>query len=280
VTVAIGQQAVVPDFDKSLRQDMQPKAADEFIQGERHFRFAGSVGIVLVGKGDGLLGRVERQQPSIGDADAMGIARQVGQYRLRPGERPLGIDHPTFAASLLHQLLKGVALRQRLQLAVKLQFSFGVKLAQTVAELPAIDFRQGFDRKKPVGRSSLPAWAIEPQTAAGDDAMQVIMVQQGLAPGVQHGCNADLRVQAVAPKLQQRGGNGLEQQGIKPGLVLLDGRIEFMRQREHQMEVRYGQERFGLFVQPGKTVGSLTDGAMAVAAGVRNEMFLPQCWQR
>ena len=100
------------------------------------------------------------------------------------------------------------------------------------------------------------------------------MVEQSLAPGVKHGGDADLRVKIVAPELQQRGRRRVEQQGVKPGAVLLDQRIEFMRQREHQMEIGNGQERFGLFVQPVKPIGPLAGGAMAVAAGVRDKMFL------
>ena len=99
------------------------------------------------------------------------------------------------------------------------------------------------------------------------------MVEQGLAPGVQHGGDPNLRVQIIAPEFQQGGRHRVEQQGVQPGAILLDQRIKFMRQREHQMEVGNGQERFGLLVQPVKPIGPLAGGAMAVTAGVRHEMF-------
>jgi hypothetical protein len=47
-----------------------------------------------------------------------------------------------------------------------------------------------------------------------------------------------------------------------------------MRQREYQVEIRNGQERFSLFVQPVKTIGPLAGGTVAIAAGVRDKMFL------
>lgn len=51
------------------------------------------------------------------------------------------------------------------------------------------------------------------------------MVQQGLAPGVQHGGDANLRVQVVAPELQQRRRHAGKQQVVKPGALLSDVQI-------------------------------------------------------
>ena len=48
--------------------------------------------IVLVIEGDAVL--VGAQQPAIGDRDPVGVAGQIGQHLLRPGERPLAIDEP------------------------------------------------------------------------------------------------------------------------------------------------------------------------------------------
>ena len=43
--------------------------------------------IVLVPEGDAVL--VERNQPAVGDSDAVGIARQIGEHRLWSAERGL-----------------------------------------------------------------------------------------------------------------------------------------------------------------------------------------------
>ena len=43
--------------------------------------------IVLVPEGDAVL--VERNQPAVGDGDAVGIARQIGEHRLWSAERGL-----------------------------------------------------------------------------------------------------------------------------------------------------------------------------------------------
>ena len=57
-----------------------------------------------------------------------------------------------------------------------------------------------------------PARPSGDQPAAGDDAVQVIVIQQGLAPGVQHGRDPHLRPEAVLPKLQQRLAGRLKEQ--------------------------------------------------------------------
>ena len=57
-----------------------------------------------------------------------------------------------------------------------------------------------------------PAAALQGWAAAADDAVQVVVVQQGLAPGVQHGGDPQLRAEVVAAEAQQRfGGTGKEQ---------------------------------------------------------------------
>ena len=52
--------------------------------------------IVLPFEGDALV--VEPDQTRIGNCDAVGVARKIGENRSRSGERPLGVDHPFTAA--------------------------------------------------------------------------------------------------------------------------------------------------------------------------------------
>jgi len=89
-----GEQAVVTDTVEALRQNMKQEATDELVGAERHGALAvGTVAaIVLVAKGDA--GLVERDEPAVRDGDAVGVARQIGEDRFRPGEGRLGVDHP------------------------------------------------------------------------------------------------------------------------------------------------------------------------------------------
>src|ERR1700738_663562 len=91
---AAGEQAVVTDAVEALRQDVDQEATDELAGGERHELLArAAIGtIVLPSEGDA--GAVAGDQPAVGDGDAVGIARQIGQHGLWPAEWALGIDDP------------------------------------------------------------------------------------------------------------------------------------------------------------------------------------------
>ena len=52
--------------------------------------------IILVAERDTMF--VERDQPAVRDGDAVGISRQIGEHRFRPGERWLGVDDPRLLA--------------------------------------------------------------------------------------------------------------------------------------------------------------------------------------
>ena len=96
---AAGEQAVVADAVEAVRQDVDQEAADELVGGECHDLLAiATIGtIVLPSEGDA--GAVAGDQPAVGDGDAVGVARQIGQHGLWPAERALGIDDPFGSAS-------------------------------------------------------------------------------------------------------------------------------------------------------------------------------------
>ena len=86
-SVAVGEQPIVADAVEALRQHVDQEAADELVGGERHRLVAARPldPIVLVFEGDAVL--VGGHQPAIGDRDAVGVARQIAQHLLGPGER-------------------------------------------------------------------------------------------------------------------------------------------------------------------------------------------------
>jgi hypothetical protein len=60
-----------------------------------------------------------------------------------------------------------------------------------------------------------PAGSLQGGPAAADNAVQVVMVQKGLAPSVQHDGEPQQRPEIVPPKAQQRVGRAGEQQVVE-----------------------------------------------------------------
>ena len=100
------------------------------------------------------------------------------------------------------------------------------------------------------------------------------MVAEILTPGMKDGGNSQGSLEVVAAELQQGRGGAGEQEGVEAGLVVPDERVQFVRQRKNDVEVRDGQQVLGLLLQPLGAFEVLATGTMAVAARVRHEVFL------
>jgi hypothetical protein len=72
---------------EAARQHMDQKPADELVGSKRHplASIVAFASVVLPPEGDAMV--VERDQAAVGDGDAVGVAREIGQHGLRPAER-------------------------------------------------------------------------------------------------------------------------------------------------------------------------------------------------
>ena len=91
---AVGEEALVADAVKAVGQHVEEEAADELRRCEGHdlVAVAAFCTVILPGEGDAVV--VEADQAAVGDGDAVGVAAEIGEHRFRPGEGPLGVDHP------------------------------------------------------------------------------------------------------------------------------------------------------------------------------------------
>ena len=91
-----------------------------------------------------------------------------------------------------------------------------------------------------------------------------------LAPGVQHGRDADVGAQMlrIGGDRRQRLGRGREQQAVDLGLVLVGDGADRGRQREHDVEVGNRQQLCLARRKPRLRRPPLALGTVAVAAGV------------
>ena len=118
-----------------------------------------------------------------------------------------------------------------------------------------------------------PALVVGRQTTSRDHAMNVRMMLEVLAPGVEHAQEADLRAEmlGVGRNLQQSRGAGAEQEVVDDLLVLQSQPRKLVRQGEHDMHVADRQQFFAAFRQPLVASVGLALRAMPVAAGVERD---------
>src|SRR5947207_6661442 len=95
-----------------------------------------------------------------------------------------------------------------------------------------------------------PLLLIKGKPASGYNAVEMVMIEQSLAPGMQHGAQADLSFKFCFSELKQCGAGRLKEQLVERALVLADQWVEQVRQSEDDVEVRHWQETGALFGQP------------------------------
>ena len=102
VASAIGEEAIVADTVEAVRQGVQEKATNELVGIKRHYFGFAVLPIVLPGKAHLAIGK--RNQPTVGDGDAMRVAAEISQHLFGPAEWWLGIDDPVGPSELIEPL--------------------------------------------------------------------------------------------------------------------------------------------------------------------------------
>ena len=104
-----GEQLIMAQAVEALGQHVQQEAADEFRWGKRHGLVArgANLPVILVAEGD-----AARIRGAVGDGHPVGVAGQISQHGLRPGEERFGVDHPVLVAQRRQMAQKGAAYRR------------------------------------------------------------------------------------------------------------------------------------------------------------------------
>ena len=130
-------------------------------------------------------------EPLIADGDPMGVAAEIVDDLLGAAEWRLGVDHPFPVPERSQQRPEGVGFGQWRQVAVEGQPLLFKRFLKSFEKQAAEQTRQDADAEKESLAPVDPTGAIRPQTAAGDDGVNVGMVSECLAPGMQNGEEAD-----------------------------------------------------------------------------------------
>src|SRR4029077_6909073 len=112
-----GKYGVGGDAVEAAGQDVQEKAADELGGVERHGLepVAAFDPVVLSFEGEARV--VEGDEPGIGDRDAMGVTREVGENGLGSGEGSLGVDDPLGPARSREDGVEGALVGEQSEIA-------------------------------------------------------------------------------------------------------------------------------------------------------------------
>ena len=173
------------------RRDVQHQPPQEFHGLERQGTQAAAVLVVLVAEGH--LAALQGDEPMVRDGDAMRIARQVGEDVLGLLEGLFGVDHPLHGAQRREEPLPGWGLGKcpttthegQLVLAIELHKACEVEAPEAT--------REDTHGQEEVGTTWHPPCTIRRYPPGGQDTVEMGMVVQLLAPGVEH---------SEAPKLR------------------------------------------------------------------------------
>jgi hypothetical protein len=221
----------------------------------------------------------KRDETRIRDGDAVGIAGEIGEDGLRPGERPLGVDDPLGPAQRRERGVEGGLLAEGREVAEEDEAAGRMQGRDPFEEEAAEQAGEHAHRQEEATLAGDPARPVRRQAAAGHDDVDVRMVGQRRAPGVQYGGEADARAQVlrIGGDGSQRLGGGPEQEVVDGGLVLERDGADRGRQGEDDVIVGNRQQlRLAVF-QPLPRGGRLTLRAMPIAAG-NGRRPLPALW--
>ena len=273
VANTIGQEAVVPDTDESLREHVEQEASDELHARDRHGSFLPS-GAILPPEFD--LSVMDGDDALVGDGDAVGVAGQILQDLGRATKGWLGVDHPLLSADFGDRAGPGGEIAKSFELTVKLDITVAIggfeSLEIQTPKQPAEDAHRQEETISAGGPSKL----VAGDSSTGDDAVHVGVVEQGLAPGVKNGQEADVctEVLGILGDGEQGLRGGMEEQAVAQTLVLQGDGRQLVGEREDDVKVRDIEE---LALAGGKPFGSRrspTLGTVPVATGVVGDLFV------
>lgn len=127
----------------------------------------------------------------------MRVPGEIGQHRFRSCEGLLGVDDPVDLLERSQVFGEPGGILEECLIAEELQLAVVVSLSQGFKEAIAEPGAENFDRQEEVRPRGNPAFAIHAEPAAGDDAMDMGMVDEGGTPSVQHRRDADLGTQLL-----------------------------------------------------------------------------------
>jgi hypothetical protein len=156
----------VADADEAVGDDVEEEAAEELVDREGHDLHAVPVGVVAPAKPDGAIG--DGDEPIVGERDAVGVAAEIGEHMVGPGEGRLTVDDPGVLAQRGEPRGKRRGRGERGQAAGEMQLAPVEGPPQAGEIAAAEDLRQGTDGEEEAGPSGHPARPVRRECAPGE----------------------------------------------------------------------------------------------------------------
>lgn len=200
----------------------------------------------------------------------MRIAAEISQHLFGPAEWWLGVDDPVGPSELIEPLGERGGISEMGEIAKKAQLACREGSLQFLQKQAAEQPTEDADRQEEAGPASNPACAVGRRSTARHDTVDMRMVLQGLAPGMEDGGHAELGTEMLG--VGRDGGERLrraaKQDGIDQRLVLESNLSGRRRQGEDDVEIGHGKE-FGLPLgKPLRACRALTLRTVPIATGV------------
>ena len=163
---------------------MKKEPADKLVGLEGHGLLTVMVGIIAPQEGN--LAVLEGEDAVITDRDPMGISGEVLQDAVGAIEGRFAIDDPLILVEVPQEGFKGSGILEMTEVGGKGQISSLEAIFEEAEELAFEQCRQDSDGEEESFAAGDPAAAVGRQTAAGDDPVEVGMIHEVLAPGMEN----------------------------------------------------------------------------------------------
>lgn len=261
---AIAHEPVVADADEPGWEDVKQEAAKELVGIENHDPVGDRAGgRVAITKGDVLA--IEGDDARVADGNAVRVVGQIGEHLRRSAKWRLCVDDPLSGLDLGEENPQGTWIDR-----VGESCCF-----QHLTDERAKASGQHANRQKESGLPNAdPPAAVDRETAARDNAVDVRMQHEGLTPGVKNRQSADANVEPALRDLGQRGASRAEEQIVKHARRAAGKDIELLGHGEDDVKVRDGEQLGAARLYPFRTGRSLTARAAAAAAGMPEDVLI------
>lgn len=176
--ISVREQAIMPDFHESLRQDMHKEPPDKLKSGNSHNLPLVVVPVVAPLKCD--LPILKIQDAVVGNGNAVSIAAEVFDNGGSGAKRRFAVDDPFFLIAGINQVQEIDAVIQIILLAIEVErLRF-----QKIQEFPPELAREHLDRNEELFPGTDPC-AVPGHASCGDYAVDVWVERQILTPCVQ-----------------------------------------------------------------------------------------------